>query len=157
MKEWPTKEKFNIKTSKIEGPQDFNKIIEIQKNDGFEHAYYLTKERLEKLIQRGEEFFMVFLNDEPIAFASIDLDIRARIHFFCVEKNNAGKGIGTELLEKIICEAANKDYKKIHAYVEVNSPIEGFFSKNGFEEVGFHKDRFGAGKDSHILERDIEK
>lgn len=155
MEKLSTQEKLNLKISKIEGPQDFDTMIEIQKNDGFEHSYYLTKERLEKLAQRGEEFFIVHLDNSPVAFASIDMEVRAILHFFCVDKDSAKKGIGTELLKKAVQEAANQNFDKIHTFVEIDSPVEHFFTKNGFEKVGFYKNRYGDGKDSNILERKI--
>lgn len=37
---------------------DISMLIDIQKNDGFPHQYYLTRERLEKLFNRGEQFFV---------------------------------------------------------------------------------------------------
>ena len=150
-----TQEKLNLKISKIEGSQDFDTIMEIQKNDGFEHSYYLTKKRLERLQQRGEEFFIVHLDGKPIAFASVDMEIRARLHFFCVDKDSTRKGIGSELLEKTIHEAVNQNFDKIHTFVETDSPSEHFYVKNKFEKVGFYKNRYGQGKDSNILERKI--
>jgi ribosomal protein S18 acetylase RimI-like enzyme len=155
MEKFPTQEKLNLKISKIEGPQDFDTIMDIQKNDGFEHSYYLTEERLGKLHQRGEEFFIVHLDNKPVAFASVDMEVRAKLHFFCVNKDNAGKGIGTELLEKTIQEVANQNFDKIHTFVETDSPAEHFYTKNKFKKVGVHKDRYGEGKDSNILERKI--
>jgi hypothetical protein len=40
--------------------KDINLIINIQKRDGFAHAYYLTRRRLEGLFKRREIFFIVF-------------------------------------------------------------------------------------------------
>lgn len=155
MEKFPTQEKLNLTISKIEGPQDFDTIMEIQKNDGFEHSYYLTKERLEKLQQRGEEFFIVHLDNKPVAFASVDMEIRARLHFFCVDKDSTKKGVGAELLEKTIQEAVNRNFEKIHTFVETDSPAEHFYTKNKFEKVGSYKNRYGKDKDATILEREI--
>ncbi len=67
-------------------PDTAERCIEIQKNDGFRHAYFLTKERIEKLYKNGEKFYGVFDDKHYlIGFASINVDlVRLRIHFFSV-------------------------------------------------------------------------
>lgn len=37
--------------------KDILTLIQVQKNDGFPHHYYLLPERLERLFDRGELFF----------------------------------------------------------------------------------------------------
>lgn len=57
MEKFPTQEKLNLQISKIEGPQDFDTIMEIQKNDGFEHSYYLTKRQAGKISTKRRGVF----------------------------------------------------------------------------------------------------
>ena len=147
------KNEFKIIISKLKDFRDFKNIINIQQNDGFNHSYYLTKERLKQLTKRGESFFIAFLDNQPVAFASIDFEIRAKLHFFSVKKERVKQGIGTELLSKVLHEAIKKGYEKVHIFVESNSPLEHFLIKNNFKKVGIYYDRYGPKKNSHILEK----
>lgn len=126
--------------------------IRIQKNDGFRHAYYLTKERLETLFQNGERFFGIFTsNDDFIGFSSINTDVvRLRIHFFFIDKEYQGKGVGSALLAHIVHIAQQEKITNIYTYTEVHSPLEKFLLGKGFEKAGYFKRRFGD-KDATIL------
>ncbi len=131
-----------------------DQCILIQKNDGFKHAYYLTKERFERLFKNGEQFFGAFTPDNRlIGFASINMDaVRLRIHFFFVDKRYQGKGIGSDLLCHILDIAKNEKVMNIYTYTEVDSPLEQFLLHSGFEKAGYFKKRFGD-KDANILSR----
>lgn len=126
--------------------------ITIQKNDGFKHAYYLTIQRIEKLFTNGEQFFGAFTGENKlVGFASVNIDaVRLRIHFFFVDKNYQGSGIGTELLRHILAIAKREKIMNIYTYTEVDSPLERFLRYKGFEKAGFFKKRFGD-KDATIL------
>lgn len=55
-------------------PTFSKQCIQIQRNDGFRHAYYLTNERVEKLFANGELFYGAFNeNNTLIGFASIKI------------------------------------------------------------------------------------
>lgn len=135
---------------------DWKKIVTIQKNDGFSHAYYLTKDRIKRLFERGEKFFLAFLGDKPVGFASVDFEIRARLHFLSVIKDFQRKRIGSLLLEKVIKEARKRKFKKIYIITEKSArKVDRFLRKKGFRRVGYHKNRFGKGKDGIIWELEI--
>jgi len=90
---------------------DWKIIQRIQKNDGFKHAYYLTKKRILKLFKRGEIFYLAFLKNKAVAFTSVDFEIRARLHFISVLKEFHQKGIGSILLNKIVNDSKKEDIK----------------------------------------------
>ena len=127
-------------------------LITIQKNDGFKHAYYLTKERLGKLFSNGEEFFGAFTeNNSLVGFASINTDvIRIRIHFLSIDQQFQGNGIGSALIKHILSIAKDKKVRNIYVYTEIDSPLETFLLKRGFAKAGYFKKRFGD-KDADIL------
>jgi len=131
--------------------KDIDSIINIQKQDGFTHAYYLTPGRLKKLFERKEIFFVLLLSNKLVGFTSLDIEKRAIIHFLSVAKDYADMGIGSFLLEKAIKEAKKHKKDIVYIYTEVNSPVEKFVIKKGFKMVGYFNDRFGKGRHANIL------
>jgi len=144
------KSKITIKISKAT-IKDISLIIDIQKRDGFKHAYYLTPKRLKGLFNRGEIFYIAYLKNEAVAFVALDIEKRVKLHFLSVAEEQRKKGIGTFLMQKIINET--KKYKKtiIYAYVEEKSPLEKFLIRNKFKKAGYFLNRFGKGRDANIL------
>ena len=142
------KEKIKIRKATI---KDIDLIIDIQKRDGFTHSYYLNRKRLKELFKRGEIFFIAFLDKKAVGFASVYIEIRARLHFISVIKEHSKKGIGSLLMQKVINEAKRRGKKMMYVYTEKNSPVERFFIKNGFKKVGYFKNRFGEGKHGNIF------
>lgn len=132
--------------------KDIPTIIMLQKNDGFPHQYYLTHERLERLFNRGELFFLAAVDGIPAGFASVDCEIRAQAHFLCVDKNYTRRGIGSLLMRTLINEAKERGYTRLYSYVESNSTKEDFLKKFGFVQVGYYKNRYGNGQDASIWE-----
>lgn len=131
--------------------KDFNLIISIQKRDGFVHAYYLTPRRLKRLFERKEIFFITFLENKAVGFASLDIERRAIMHFLSIVKDYAAMGIGSFLLGKVIKEAKKYKEDQVYIYTEVNSPLEKFLIKKGFKIVGYFQDRFKKGRHANIL------
>jgi len=134
---------------------DFRSITSVLENDGFNHAYPLSQDRYNKLLVRGEKFYILLTNKQVIGVVSFDIDVRIQLHFFSIRKNFQKMGYGTKMLEFILKEV-NK-YKTYHpvifCYLEVKSPIVNFLLKHKFHEVGHYKNRFGNGRDAIILER----
>jgi hypothetical protein len=140
-----SKEKFTL-SLRAAMPTDIDVMIEIQKNDGYNHAYYLTPERLQRLFDLGIDFYVVATQDDRvIAFIALEVEIRARLRFFSVHKDFQGR----HLLNKEFLREA----KIIYVYIEENGKkVKKFLGQYGFEEVGFYRNRFGEGKNSVILE-----
>lgn len=134
---------------------DIPTLIQLQKNDGFPHQYYLTQERLERLFDRGEQFFVATLDGKSLGFASVDFEKRATAHFLCVDQDNKKKGIGSLLMKTLIQEAKSRGYTRLCSYVEANSTKEVFLKKHGFIQVGYHKNRYGNSQDASIWEVDL--
>jgi len=130
---------------------DINLIISIQKRDGFAHAYYLTRRRLKKLFKRGEIFFIAFLNNKAVGFASLYIEIRAKLHFFSVIKEHTAMRIGSFLLQRIINETKRHGKDMIYIYTEANSPLEQFLIRKKFKKIGYFNNRFGKGKHASIF------
>ncbi len=129
---------------------DLNLMIEIQKDDGFLHSYYLTSTRLSRLFRRGELFYLVYRSGNPVGFCSLDCEIRCQIHFFSIIQKYTHQGIGSEMLKFMLLEVKKNGYQEVHVFVEQSSPVENFLVKRGFLKVGFYKDRYGASKNANI-------
>lgn len=134
---------------------DISTYIALQRNDGFSYQYYLTPERMKRLFDRGELFFLATLNGIPVGFASVDCEIRAQAHFLSVDRNNARRGVGSMLMKTLMDEAKKRGYGRLSVYVEANSTIEVFLQKHEFIQVGYYKNRYGNGKDATIWEVDL--
>jgi len=131
--------------------KDINLIIDVQKRDGFAHAYYLNRRRLKELFKRGEIFFIAFLNNKAVGFVSLRVEIRAKLHFISVVKELTKKGIGSLLMQKVISETKRRGKNMVYVYTEANSPVEQFFIRKGFKKVGYFRNRFGGGKHANIF------
>lgn len=132
--------------------RDTTTLIELQKNDGFPHQYYLTQERLERLFDRKELFFIATREGKSVGFASVDYEQRATAHFLSVDQNNRKNGIGSLLMKTLIDDAKKRGHTRLSSYVEANSSKEIFLEKHGFVQVGYHKNRYGNGQDASIWE-----
>jgi len=143
-------QKITIKIRRAK-TKDISLIIDIQKRDGFRHAYYLTPKRLKALFKRGEIFYIAYFKNEAVAFVALDIEQRVKLHFLSVVREQGKKGIGSLLMQKIINEA--KKYKKtiVYAYVEAKSPLEKFLVKKKFKKIGYFLDRFMKGRSANIL------
>jgi len=136
--------------------KDLNIILRIQKNDGFKHAYYLTRDRFERLLNRGEVFYLAEKETGgPLGFMSIDCEVRAKLHLSSVHKKYQNKRVGTTLLNYVVSRVKSRGYKRIYVYTEIASPAENFLLTRGFEKAGYYKDRYGEGRDANILELDL--
>lgn len=132
--------------------EDVQSMIRIQKHDGFPHQYYLTEKRLLRLFDRGEQFFVIEKYHEIVGFGSIDCEIRAQVHFICVDNRQARQGIGRRLMQRCLQVAKTSGCKRAYSFVESRSTKEPFLAKMGFHNVGFYKDRYGNGVDASIWE-----
>lgn len=142
---------------KLAGEKDFAHLVFIQKNDGYEHAYYLTEDRIERLVESGEQFYILYVNDRFVGFAAVDAEIRIQLHFFSILTNEQNQGHEAKMLELLLDEVRAKvvQHKTIHCFTEADSPLLAFLIEQGFEEVGFYKNRYQNGKDAVIVEKKL--
>ncbi|MBE6051217.1 MAG: N-acetyltransferase [Clostridium sp.] len=74
-----------------------------------------------------------------------------------IDSNYRGKGIGTELVKKLINEAEKAGYWSIYSAIfSINSSSIALHKKCGFREIGYReriaKDRFGEWQDTTLME-----
>lgn len=138
--------------------EDCDAIMVVQKNDGYPHSYYLTKERLQKLFDRNEEFYVVTAQDgRIIAFFAVNVEIRAHLHFFSVHKDFQRRHIGSYIMRQLLDGKMLGDARVLYAYVDEGAEkIRKFLIQNGFEEAGYYRNRFGPNKNAIIMEHRLE-
>lgn len=134
---------------------DFAHLVFIQKNDGYNHAYYLTENRIERLIESGEQFYILYVDNRFVGFAAVDAEIRIQLHFFSILESEKEQGFDKKMLELLLEQVRSKEiqHKTIHCFTEADSPLLSFLKNQGFEEVGFYKNRYQNGKDAVIVEK----
>ena len=81
----------------------------------------------------------------------IELDVIA------VKKEWQGKGVGSELVKEVEKFAREKGKRFIYLFVsQDNENAIGFYTKRGFHVCGFLADRYGVGKHSLIMKKDMK-
>lgn len=139
------------KISIIRGTEkDLESIQTCQKNDGFPHVYYLTKDRIETLLKRGEIFFIAYIDGQPVGMCSFDPEVRSTLHLLSVDTKYQNKGVGSLLMNTMLDENKKLGYKAVFTFVEANSIKEEFLRNCSFHQVGYFKDRYAPGKDATI-------
>ena len=128
---------------------DFAHIVFIQKNDGYQHAYYL--------VEAGEKFYILYEDEQFVGMACVDAEIRIQLHFFSVIEKFQQTEAGAKMLELLLEEVKKQkvQHKTMHCFTEEDSPLLKFLMKQGFEEVGFYKNRYQNGKDAVIVEKKL--
>lgn len=87
---------------------------------------------------------------------SLDMEIRAKIHFFSVLKEYQNEGVGSIMLTKAERIVKDEGFSILHIYTETNSLLEKFLKNRGFVKVGFFTGRFSVGKDANIFAKTIK-
>ena len=78
-----------------------------------------------------------------------------------IDKNYQGRGIGTELIKRLLCEAKKQGYWSIFsAIISKNEASIALHKKCGFREIGYReriaKDRFGNWQNTTLFELRLE-
>ena len=114
----------------------------------------------EEVLNKNRKFFVVKSeNGEILGFAGVLINIDfIEIMNIVVRKKYRKKGIGKELLEKLISFSKEKNFELIN--LEVNSknePAINLYKKFGFKEVGLRKKYYNNIDDAILMEKNIKK
>lgn len=74
-----------------------------------------------------------------------------------IDNDHQGRGIGTELIKRLLCEAKKQGYWSIlSTVISINSASVALHKKCGFREIGYRekiaKDRFGNWQNTTLFE-----
>ena len=97
---------------------------------------------LEKQMQDGCSFIIVYDDEEPVGFASFQLidNNVAKLHKIYVLPSQQGKGTGKFMLDYIMQEIKEQGAASLQLQVNRNNTAKTFYEKNGFiviEEADF--------------------
>ncbi len=138
---------------------DWQEIINCQRNDAFEHHYELSEGRIKKLLGSSEKFYVALLDGKIVGFSSYipEVDgVRARLHFLSVLKEHQQKGVGTFLMNTMLDQCRQLGFPIVESFVEVDSTKEMFLKKFGFSNQsedgtrGFMPNHYGRGKHASV-------
>ena len=114
----------------------------------------------EEVLNKDRKFFVAKSEDgEILGFAGVLINFDfIEIMNIVVKKKYRKKGIGKELLEKIIDFSIEKNFDIID--LEVNSknePAINLYRKFGFKEVGLRRKYYNNIDDAILMEKNIKK
>jgi len=115
---------------------------------------------LYRQMDEGQQFFIAELSAEPAGFAAVSQDHTIgvfKVHKLYVHPLVQGKGIGQELLIKIIQVAKNNNTSVIRLNVNRHNPAKNFYERYGFIIVGQEDIAIGEGyfMNDYVMEKKI--
>lgn len=136
-------------------PEDFNDIIEIERQVFSEHDPYIYMELYESV---PDGFFVAIMDGEIVGYVVgfISIPIKGRIFTLCVKEGCRGMGIGTKLVEKI-CETLRKKGSN-EATLEVrisNISAQHFYFKRGFMPTWVERGYYSDGEDALVMRKEL--
>ena len=138
--------------------EDIDAIIEIQRVDGYQHAYNLNPERVRQLMDKKQQFYIASIGDVPLGFACADFDVRTLLHFLSVSLDAQHRGVSTALLNKVVEDSKKHGITTLFFVSDVKAhDMRGFLKDHGFKKAGIHKDRFGLNRNGTIFNLDLLK
>jgi GNAT superfamily N-acetyltransferase len=113
-----------------------NYLLSFIKNDFPITFRYFNNKSVEQIIQNHCITLLYLENETPLGYAHIDYDIINDKYWFgiCVLSSHYGKGIGTQLINKILEYFKKSDIDTLHLTVDkTNTVAYNMYIKNGFK------------------------
>jgi GNAT superfamily N-acetyltransferase len=119
---------------------------------------FYSEMSLSRQMDEGQQFFIAELSSEPVGFAAVSQEYTIgvfKLHKLYVHPLVQGKGIGKELLIKIIQEAKNSNASVIRLNVNRQNPAKNFYERSGFVIVGQEDIAIGEGyfMNDYVMEK----
>jgi ribosomal protein S18 acetylase RimI-like enzyme len=117
-------------------PQTYRDILTSEQIDYMLEMMY-SPSSLEKQMQEGCSFIIVYDNDNPVGFASYQLlnDNIAKLHKIYVLPSQQGKGTGKFLLDYIIVQVKEQGAASLQLQVNRDNTAKDFYEKKGFTVI----------------------
>ncbi len=116
-------------------PANINYLINFLKNDFPITFRYFNNKTAEQIIKNHYKTLIYIEGDIPVGYAHIDYDIVNNKYWFgiCVLSSHYGKGIGTQLITKILEYFKDSNIDILHLTVDkTNIVAYNMYLKNGF-------------------------
>ena len=139
--------------------KEYEELVKIAENDGFEHPNKLNLEWIKKRVNQGDEFYVFSEDSKIIGFVCFQPDFArgSKLHFISVLREEQGKGVGKKLVEKIEELTRNLGKNKIYLYVhQKNKKAIDFYLKNDFHFSGIFLDKYGEGEHALLMCKNLD-
>lgn len=134
---------------------DFEKMIEIAKNDGFEHPDMPNLDWIKSRIKLGDEFY-VYGNVLGFICFQPQFSRGSRLHFISVMKSEQGKGIGGSLVSYVGGLTRKFGKNKLYLYVhQKNQKAIDFYLKHKFAFAGIFLDKYGEKEHALLMCKEV--
>ncbi len=137
-------------------PQTYRSILTSEQIDYMLEMMY-SPSSLEKQMQDGCIFIIVYNDEEPVGFASYQLldNNVAKLHKIYVLPSQQGKGTGNYLLDYIIKGVKELGTASLQLQVNRNNKAKAFYEKKGF--VVIQETDFDIGNGYYMNDYVMEK
>ena len=117
-------------------PQTYRNMLSSEQIDYMLEMMY-SPSSLEKQMQDGCSFIVVYDNEEPVGFASYQLidSNMAKLHKIYVLPSQQGKGTGNFMLDYIIQQVKSQGGASLQLQVNRNNTAKVFYEKKGFTVI----------------------
>ena len=109
---------------------------------------FYSEQALKKQFNDHHIFLLAHMNAETVGFASYSPSNKAgvfKVHKLYVHPMLHGKGLGKNLLDRIVNDVSKKGGKVIQLNVNRNNPAKSFYEKYGFSVIGEEDVAIGEG------------
>ena len=136
-------------------PKDFNSVIELESQIFHEHDPYIYMEMYEKV---SSGFYVAVDAGEVIGYTVgyISVPGKGRIFTLAVKEAYRGRGVGTQLINKI-CDVLNEKGVSV-ASLEVrmnNIPAQHFYLRRGFVPAWVERGYYTDGEDALVMKKEL--
>jgi RsiW-degrading membrane proteinase PrsW (M82 family)/ribosomal protein S18 acetylase RimI-like enzyme len=137
-------------------PQTYASILPQEKIDYMLNLMYST-ESLRQQMKKGSQFIVVYDEQEPVGFASIEETEPGifKLHKLYVLPSQQGKGTGRYIIDELIKRIRPRGAKAMHLQVNRNNvKAKGFYEKLGFAVIEEINLDIGGGffMDDYVME-----
>ena len=138
---------------------DLNDFLEIKNDLTTQFDDFWNESTLENELNLANSLYLVAkINNEIVGFAGIKTVLdEADIMNIVTKKSRRNLGIATELLEKLIYIAKEKNIKQLTLEVsEQNSPAIHLYEKLGFKKIAVRKKYYQNTYDAFIMQMNLK-
>lgn len=139
-------------------PQTYEKTLS-RRQILYMMKFLYSENALEKQMQEGHQFIIVYNNAIPVGFASYS-EIEPRIyklHKIYLLTNQQGRGTGRFTIDQVIADIEHKAATVLRLNVNRHNKAKYFYEKLGFAVVKEEKIDIGSGyfMDDYVLEKNL--
>lgn len=139
-------------------PQTYSDILSQEQIDYMLELMY-SKEALETQMREGHSFYLLYSDQEPVGFASVN-ELSAgvfKLQKIYVLPQEQGKGSGKFLLQAIVDKLKKVNAKVLQLNVNRNNRAQSFYKKLGFSIVKSEDIEIGKGffMNDYVMEKNL--